>query len=153
MLVYRITRAVYKNDLSGSGARLYGGRWNSIGRPALYTASSRSLAVLECLVHLSPTIMPDDFCLVTLNVPEDIFEADTALFPPNWNTFPEIDILKRTGDFFLKQNEQLLMKVPSAIVKEEFNYIANPLHPKASDIKVIKSEPFTFDERLIKSEV
>lgn len=149
MLLYRITRCTYAKDLSGTGARLYGGRWNNIGRAMIYTASSRALATLEALVHLPTAIIPVDFCLTTIDAPEDIFEADTDLFPPNWNAYPEPEILKRTGDFFLKQNEHLLLKVPSAIVNEEYNYLVNPQHHKASKIKIIKSEPFTFDERLL----
>jgi RES domain-containing protein len=149
MLLYRITRNTYTNDLSGTGARLYGGRWNNIGRAMVYTASSRSLAMLEALVHLPTAIIPDDFCLITIEAPEDIFVADTRLFPPNWNAYPEPEILKRTGDFFLKQNQNLLMKVPSAIVKEEFNYLINPMHPKIAEVKILKTEPFTFDERLL----
>ena len=148
MLLYRITRCIYANDLSGTGARLYGGRWNNIGKAMVYTASSQSLAILEALVHLPTAIIPDDFCLVTIDAPENVFVADTSLFPPNWNAYPEPEILKRTGDFFLKQNKQLLMKVPSAIVKEEFNYLINPQHPGISKVKIVKSEPFTFDERL-----
>jgi RES domain-containing protein len=149
MLLYRITRNTYTNDLSGTGARLYGGRWNNIGRAMVYTASSRSLAMLEALVHLPTAIIPDDFCLITIEAPEDIFVADTRLFPPNWNAYPEPEILKRTGDFFLKQNQNLLMKVPSAIVKEEFNYLINPMHPNIAEVKILKTEPFTFDERLL----
>lgn len=149
MVLYRITRNTYANDLSGTGARLYGGRWNNIGRAMVYTASSQSLAILEALVHLPTAIIPDDFCLITIEAPEDIFVADTALFPPNWNAYPEPEILKRTGDFFLKQNEHLLMKVPSAIVKEEFNYLINPVHPKVAEVKILKTEPFTFDVRLL----
>jgi RES domain-containing protein len=149
MLLYRITRSVYANDLSGTGARLYGGRWNNVGRAMVYTASSQSLAILEALVHLPTAIIPDDFCLITIDAPEDVFVADTSLFPPNWNAYPEPEILKRTGDFFLKQNQHLLMKVPSAIVKKEYNYLINPVHSKVHDVKVINTEPFTFDERLL----
>lgn len=149
MLLYRITRSPYANDLSGTGARLYGGRWNNIGRAMVYTASSRSLATLEALVHLPTAIIPDDFCRITIDAPDDTFEADIRTFPPNWNAYPEPEILKRTGDFFLKQNEHLLMKVPSAIVKEEFNFLINPMHPKIAKVKIVKVEPFTFDERLL----
>jgi RES domain-containing protein len=149
MLLYRITRSLYANDLSGTGARLYGGRWNNIGRAMVYTASSRSLATLEALVHLPTAIIPDDFCLITIDAPEDVFEPDTGIFPPNWNAYPEPEILKRTGDFFLKQNQHLLMKVPSAIVREEFNYLISPTHPKITRVKILKVQPFTFDERLL----
>ena len=149
MLLYRITRSPYANDLSGTGARLYGGRWNNIGRAMVYTASSRSLATLEALVHLPTAIIPDDFCIIIIDAPDDVFEVDVNTFPPNWNAYPEPEILKRTGDFFLKQNEHLLMKVPSAIVREEYNYLINPQHPKITRVKIIKVEPFTFDERLL----
>lgn len=149
MLLYRITHAVYAHDLSGAGARMYGGRWNSIGKAMIYTASSRSLAMLEALVHLPPALIPDDFCIITFDAPEDVFEAPTDFLPPNWNAHPEPDILKRTGDFFLKQGEHLLMKVPSAIVKEEFNYLINPMHPNAAKVKVLNVKPFVFDERLV----
>jgi RES domain-containing protein len=149
MLLYRITRCVHARDLNGTGARLYGGRWNNIGRAMVYMASSRALAALEALVHLPTAIIPDDFCLVTIDVPDDVFVADTQLFPPNWNAYPEPEILKRTGDFFLKEGKHLLMKVPSAIVKEEYNYLLNPSHPKAGKAKILKSEPFVFDERLL----
>ncbi len=149
MLLYRIARSVYATDLTGTGARLYGGRWNSIGRSMVYTAASRSLAVLEALVHLPPTIIPEDFRLITLDAPADIFEPDAGIFPPNWNAYPEPDILKRTGDFFLKENKNLLMKVPSAVVKQEYNYLINPAHALASKIKVISNEDFTFDSRLV----
>ncbi|MHB8148190.1 MAG: RES domain-containing protein, partial [Vulcanimicrobiaceae bacterium] len=33
--------------LSGEGARLYGGRWNTPGVAALYASSSLALALLE----------------------------------------------------------------------------------------------------------
>ena len=114
----------------------------------VYLASSRSLAILEALVHLPTAIIPDNFCLITIDVPEDVFVADSQLFPPNWNAYPEPEILKHTGDFFLKENRNLLMKVPSAIVKEEYNYLLNPQHIKSSKVKIISNEPFTFDERL-----
>lgn len=152
MQLYRIARSLYATDMSGTGARLYGGRWNNIGRSMVYTASSRSLAVLEVLVHLPPTIIPDDFRLITFEAPDDVFEPDVNTFPPNWYTYPEPDILKRTGDYFLMQNQHLLMKVPSAIVKQEYNYLVNPAHAKAGKIKVVSNVPFTFDERLLKDQ-
>jgi RES domain-containing protein len=149
MLLYRIARAIYCTDLSGTGARLYGGRWNNIGKPMVYFASSRSLAVLEVLVHLTATIIPDDFQMVTVDVPDDIFEPDISVFPPNWKSSPEPEILKRTGDFFIEQNSHLLMKVPSVIVQQEFNYLLNPLHALAGKTQIMHKEPFTFDDRLL----
>ena len=149
MILYRIAKCIYADDLSGTGARLYGGRWNSEGRSMVYLASSRSLAMLEALVHLNPTILPEDFCMVMLEVPNNLIEVNMSLLPENWNAYPEQNILKQIGNAFLQEKKHLLMKVPSALVKEEYNYLLNPLHPKAASVKLLSKQPFDFDERLI----
>jgi RES domain-containing protein len=150
MILYRIAKCSYVNDLSGAGARLYGGRWNSIGKPMVYLASTRSLAMLEVLVHLSPTIFPGDFCIAEIKVPDDsIKELPLKDLPANWkNILPPIE-LKKIGDDFLKKQQGLLLKVPSAIVTEEFNYLLNPLHPAMSKVKLMKQLNFNFDQRLV----
>lgn len=149
MLLYRITNAKYADDLSGTGARLYGGRWNSEGKPMVYLASSRSLAVLESLAHLVTTNIPDDFALLTIEAPDDFYVIPENLLPDNWNEYPEQHILKQIGNSFLQKGDHLLLKVPSALVPEEFNYLLNPLHPKAGKVKIVKKPPFNFDERLV----
>lgn len=137
-------------DLSGNGARLYGGRWNSEGKPMVYLASSRSLAVLEALAHLSPTNIPDDLCMMVVEVPDDCFtKLGINTLPPNWTDFPEQNILKQMGNQFLAQKKALMLKVPSAIVKEEFNYLLNPMHAQALDVKIVGRKPFSFDARLV----
>lgn len=149
MLLYRISKCIYIEDLSGTGARLYGGRWNSVGKPMVYTASSRALAVLEVLVHLPPALIPADFCQATFEVPDDVQVLDMAKLPPNWQEYPEPARLKTMGDAFLKAKKHLLLKVPSAVVEEEFNYLLNPVHPDITSVKIVDVRPFTFDERLI----
>lgn len=147
MLLYRITRKDFA-DLSGTGSRLYGGRWNSEGKAAVYLASSRSLAMLEALAHLAPTNVPDDLCLIQVEVPDDYIELDSKLLPESWERYDDQFALKQIGNAFLQKKEKLLLKVPSAIVKQEFNFLFNPLHPKAGKAKVISAEPFVFDSRL-----
>lgn len=150
MIVYRISNCNYAGDLTGTGARLYGGRWNSEGKSMLYTASSRALAVLEVLVHLNPLIVPDNFCLVEIEVPEDsIYTLNPNLLPANWRSVSPQTALRNLGDAFLKQQTSLLMKVPSSIVPAEYNYLLNPLHPDAVKARVVNRESFSFDERLI----
>lgn len=149
MVLYRITNAKYADDLSGNGARLYGGRWNSEGKPMVYLASSRSLAVLESLAHLVPTNIPNDFLILNIEVPDDFLEIPENVLPDNWNEYPEQHIVKQIGNSFLQRNEHLLLKVPSALVPEEFNYLLNPLHPKATKVKIINKAPFRFDDRLV----
>jgi RES domain-containing protein len=149
MLLYRLTRCIYANDLSGAGARLYGGRWNSEGRAMIYLASSRSLAVLEALVHLPPTNIPDEYCMVTIDAPDDFAGIDEKLLPQNWQDFPDLDILKQMGNVFLFEKRNLLLKVPSAIVNEEYNYLLNPAHTMIQKVKLKNVQPFSFDSRLL----
>ncbi|HEY8999915.1 MAG TPA: RES family NAD+ phosphorylase [Mucilaginibacter sp.] len=149
MILYRISNSRYADDLSGNGARLYGGRWNSEGRAMVYLASSRSLAILESLAHLSPTNIPVDYIMLTIDAPDDFFAIDIKLLPNNWNEYPEPNILKQIGNSFLQKNKYLLLKVPSAIVPQEFNYLMNPMHQKAGKVKIVNIAPFSFDERLI----
>jgi RES domain-containing protein len=143
MILYRITRRNYA-DLSGSGARLFGGRWNSEGKPMVYLTSSRSLAVLEALAHLSPTNLPDDYCIMTIEVPDSFTEVDINSLAENWDEFPIPNGVRQTGNSFLDANKYLLLKVPSAIVNEEFNYLMNPLHPDAASVKTLSLQSFYF---------
>ncbi len=150
MILYRIAKCIYADDMSGTGARLYGGRWNSAGRSAIYMASSRSLAVLEVLVHLPPMLLPDNYCLAQIEVPEKSIKAiDSYTLPANWKDIYPPASLKQIGDDFLKQQEFLLLKLPSAVVPDEYNYMLNPLHKEMSKVKITKLAPFNFDERLI----
>jgi RES domain-containing protein len=149
MVLYRIVNCSYA-DLSGMGARLFGGRWSSIGKPAVYLASSRALALLEVLVHLQPLMMPDNYCLVEIEVPDNsVTNVEIEGLPLNWRDLSLPAALKQIGDAFLKKQECLLMKMPSSIVPMEYNYLLNPLHPAMNKVEVLKKEPFDFDSRLI----
>ncbi|MCD8740309.1 RES family NAD+ phosphorylase [Mucilaginibacter roseus] len=151
MIVYRITSCDYARDLAGTGARLYGGRWNSEGRPMLYSASSRSLAILEVLVHLPPLLVPDNYCLVEIELPRNsIFQVDVQTLPANWHDDISVsNFTRRMGDEFLKKQEHLIMAVPSIIVPAEFNYLINPKHQDMDKARIAKVSPFRFDDRLL----
>lgn len=152
MVLYRISRCVYINDLSGTGTLLFGGRWSNKGIPGLYLASSRALSVLEVLVHLQPMFIPDDYCLAEIEVPDNSVEIpDLSDLPSNWAKVAPPHQLKGIGDSFLKVGKKLMLKLPSAIVPNEFNYLLNPLHPDMAKVHIMKQEPFSFDERLISS--
>jgi len=151
MILYRLGDCNYINDLSGTGTRLFGGRWSSKGKPGVYLASSRALAVLEVLVHLQPLMIPDNYCLAEIEVPDNSIEqADISHLPSNWkDVSPPIEV-KQIGDDFLLARRRLVLQLPSAIVQAEFNFLVNPLHPDMQKVKVIKQEPFSFDERLVR---
>lgn len=149
MILYRIANCNYITNLDGMGARLYGARWNSKGIAAVYMASSRALAMLEVLVHLQPLLIPDNFCLAEIAVPDDsILSLDAKTLPDNWKDLSPPANLKEIGNQFIKEAKYLMMKVPSAIVPEEFNYLLNPLHSDIKKIRVVSTYPFSFDDRL-----
>lgn len=149
MLLYRISLCKRATDLTGTGAKLYGGRWNSVGVPVLYLASSRALAALEVLAHLTNVQDPESFCISVFDVPDDsVEEIKQHLLPKDWNTYPSPSSLKKKGDAFAKNNKSLLLKIPSAIVEDEYNYILNVNHPLLSQVKIVETKPFLFDKRL-----
>ncbi|MDR2205190.1 MAG: RES family NAD+ phosphorylase [Flavobacteriaceae bacterium] len=147
MIVYRLSKRIYANDLSGKGAEIAGGRWNSKGVAMLYTGESIALCVAEIAVHIPLGILPVDFCLTHIEIPdESIFELKNL--PHNWNIFPYLNETQKVGDNFAKSGKFLAMKVPSAVVQGEFNYLIHPRHPLFSLVKILKVESFGFDERL-----
>jgi RES domain-containing protein len=150
MIVFRLTKSIYKNDLSGRGAEIYGGRWNSKKTPMIYTSHSRALCVAEIAVHTPLGIIPKDYFLITLEIPEDgkIKQIKEAELPENWSAIPPIHETQALGDDFIKNAENLVLKVPSAVVQGDFNFLINPLHKDISKIKIISAEDFGFDKRL-----
>jgi RES domain-containing protein len=152
MIVYRLSKQDFINDLSGYGAEKTGGRWNSKGIPVLYTAGSRALAVVEIAVHVPFGIVPANYYIATIEFPENtnILKINTADLPVNWNLHPFIRATQLIGDGFIKSNEHLIMQVPSATVRGDFNYLINPRHPDLKKIKIKGREPFEFDVRLFK---
>lgn len=150
MILYRIVKCLYADDLSGEGSRLFGGRWNSIGKRVTYLASSRSLAVLEVLVHLNPLIIPKDYCLVEIEIPDNCFKAIAAdILPADWKDVSPPASLRQFGDDLIDRGEYLALQVPSSIIPEEHNYLVNPYHPLMKKVKVLRKQPFSFDQRLI----
>jgi len=150
MIVFRLTKAKYANDLSGKGAELGGGRWNSKGIAMLYTSDSRALCVTEIAVHLPLGILPKNYQLISIEIPDsEIFPLDKTFLPIDWKSISKIADTRRIGDGFVSINKHLVLKVPSAVVQGDFNYLINPRHPDFYKIKIQKVEHFDFDERLI----
>lgn len=148
MIVYRISNTQYNNDISGSGAKQNGSRWNSKGVPMLYTAEHISLALLEMLVNTQFKDYHIALDLMYIQLPDlqSIPDIKPAKLKTNWRD--DFSLTKYMGDEFVKQKHSLLLKVPSAVVEEEYNYLANPLHPDFKKIKIIKTKSFWPDKRI-----
>jgi RES domain-containing protein len=150
MEVFRLSSAKYSTDLSGTGAKLHGGRWNQKGDAVLYTAGSRALALVEVLVHLTNAFLPLNYQIITIYIPdESITEIPLKMLPKDWNNLEPSESTKNISSNWLLENQYLSLKVPSVVVEGEFNYLINPLHEDFLKVKVLKIAPFNFDERLI----
>lgn len=152
MKVFRLASEKYVDDLSGMGAEITGGRWNNRGTRVLYTSDSRALCTAEIAVHMPIGLIPKDYYLLTLDIPDKIpfklIYCETL--PKNWKKFPYSSITQEIGEDFISKNEFLLLKVPSAVVQGDFNFLINPEHSEFENIKLIGKEKFNFDERLFK---
>ena len=148
MIVYRITNSIYSNDITGTGARLTGSRWNSKGIPMLYTTEHISLAVLEMLVHTNFKDYSIGLDLLTLQIQASaaVSEISVKKLKPGW--VKDFGYTRFIGDEFIKNKQNLLLKVPSAVIAEEFNCLVNPLHADFKKIKIIQTRSFKTDERL-----
>ncbi|MBE7178997.1 MAG: RES family NAD+ phosphorylase [Mucilaginibacter polytrichastri] len=150
MIVFRLSKAIYSQDLTGHGPEKHGGRWNLKGIPMIYTASSRALAVAEIAVHTPLGIIPADYQLIQIEIPEQIFTDKISIesLPENWAANPPVQVTRLMGTHFIRQNKHAVLQAPSACVQGDFNFLINPLHPDARQISIIKTEDFKFDSRL-----
>jgi RES domain-containing protein len=153
MLLFRVARKKHALDLSGTGARLFGGRWNSEGIPALYTSGTQSLALLEALAHSSMSLLEDDFVMLTLEVAgkAGIDEWLETALPSNWQDYPAPLDVRKMGDAWLTDKKNLLLKVPSVVVPVECNYIINPLHRDMTKVNIQSVTALHIDKRVLKS--
>jgi RES domain-containing protein len=150
--VYRLSKQPYADDLTGTGAELAGGRWNHKGTRMLYTSDSRALCTAEIAVHTPMGVMPKDYFLTTIEIPDRIKIGVIGLkdLPENWKDFPYTGITQEIGDEFIRKGELLVLKVPSAVVPGDFNYLINPEHKNIKTITIKNKDPFSFDERMFR---
>ena len=149
MITYRLGRTRYANDLSGEGARLNGGRWNHKLTPCIYSSESRALAALEYTVNVNINLVPRSLSVTVFEIPDaSILEIPEASLPGNWKEAPAPSSTKEFGTSLLSTARSLILKIPSTVIPEEFNYIINPLHPDIGLVKIISVKDFVYDARI-----
>ncbi len=141
MQVWRLALRAHA-DLSGEGARIVGGRWNSPGHPMLYTSADAALALLEVRVHLDLPfdLLPDDFVLIRIETGLLAIEA-----MPLPSTSAEC---RQAGDQWLAEKRTPLLRVPSAVIAFSSNILINPRHPDSRTVSITAIEAYHFDPRL-----
>ena len=144
MIVARICKSDHV-DLKGEGARLYGGRWSSIGNAVVYTASCGALAALEYRAHTKR--LPTNLMLLWVDVPDTLAYEEIAYIPVDPKIFSQL------GDEWLTKAEKPLLRVPSVLVPKQWNLLINPEHPHSGTVQIKKQTPFAFDSRLLSQSV
>lgn len=148
MKVYRLSSKKYCNDISGEGARKQNSnRWNSFGTPMLYTANSPALCAVELSKVYNPNSQIDNYYLIEIELPNfEPLTIDEDFFKNDW--INDIHSSKKMGDFFINENEFLVLKVPSVWIQNCFNFLINPNHKDFDKVKIIKAYPFPFKGKL-----
>lgn len=149
-MVWRLCAAKYgATAFSGEGAELYGGRWSPAGVPIAYCSESRALAVVEVLANAEERdrLFAREWVFASAEVPAGLIEKP-ARFPKNWRAYPHGRETQMIGSEWAKARCSAVLRVPSAVVPGEFNYLLNPAHPEFAKVKVGQPEPFSFDPRL-----
>jgi RES domain-containing protein len=153
MRVWRLARAPFA-VLDGEGARLAGGRWNSIGVPVVYTSAHLSLAILETLVHaVDPSLLPDDLISLEIEIDASLIapRVDPATLAADWFTSMSSPECIRIGNDWARSGAHLALPVPSAIVPSETNVLLNPRHAAmGSAVTVAQRRTFSIDPRLLR---
>jgi len=150
MVVYRITHRKWSGKLSTSG---FPARWNSAGIFMIYTACSRSLACLESVVHRGSADFVIPFIIMEISIPDELEVSETLIsdLPEGWNKNgdPGYRKCQPFGDQWISESGSAILKVPSAIIPKESNYLINPNHPDFSKITIKSEEPFMFGDRIL----
>ena len=146
MIVYRITTDKWCRNLQASGNSA---RWNSRGSFMIYAAGSRALACLENIVHRSGEMSCKIYKVMLIEIPAslEIQEIKKSSLHKDWKSLTNYSYCQQKGNQWLKEGTTCILKVPSVIIDEEFNYLINPQHNQFKKIKLADVEEFSFDAR------
>ncbi len=147
MFIYRICLSKWTAELKASGLPA---RWNSKGKLVIYTAENRSLACLENLVHRSGLGNNELYKILVISIPDDIkiSEVTQKQLPQKWREYSNYSLCQKIGDQWVDNLSSCILKVPSSIIPQEYNFLINTLHKEFGRIKIETQEDFNFDRRL-----
>ena len=135
--------------MSGEGARRYGGRWNSVGRAAVYLGESLALAGMELLVHLKAERVLETYRKMPVLIPQRlVMHVGEDQLPPDWAQPSLYPVTQEIGDGWIDHARSAVLQVPSAVIRGETNFIVNPEHADFSAIGTGSISSFRYDPRL-----
>jgi len=150
MEVFRIVKESFSKELSASGSA---NRWNKSDQYIIYAGSSRSLSTLELVVHRNNIKAAFNYCVMIISVADEeplfttVFQKD---LPENWRSVAAYAILQQIGSNWYQSQKSLVLRVPSVIIPQEYNYLINARHTEfESKVKLVRTESYFWDERLV----
>jgi len=140
--------------LSGEGARLGGGRWNYVGISVVYASETLSLAVLERFVHFTRRDMTIGKSLLSIpiEIPDSVAQMKVSFkdLKTGWDSSPPPDFTRDIGTRWVQGGKSAVLRVPSAVIQNEYNFVMNPKHPDFGKITAGDARPFSLDDRVWK---
>jgi RES domain-containing protein len=147
MLIFRIGHKKYAQTLTASGVA---GRWAAAGKKVIYGADSVALAMLESMIRRQGVGFNNDFKIVMIEVPDDIAikTINIATLKGDWRDFSDYSICQKIGNTWYDDQQQCILKVPSAVITTSFNYVINTLHPDFNRVKIFGITDLVPDKRI-----
>lgn len=147
MIVYRIAREEFANKLNCSGRP---NRWNVHAQNVIYSSGSIALCALELLAHTNG-IRPSGvykIMHIKIEIEQKIIEITQADLPKDWQGLSAYPVTQQLGSSWYQSRQSLLLKIPSAIIPSESNFVINTEHEDFKSKVGIKSvTDFIWDHR------
>lgn len=151
MIAYRIALTKYC-DISGEGAKRYGGRWNFKDFPTIYAGSSVSASLLERLT-IDPELFASEryviYSVMEFHLRDNLVKTiESTELPQDWNTVPPPLSTQEFGTKLL-QSGLLCFRVPSVVDPSSYNFVINPDSPDFQSVRSIVY-PLKLDQRIVR---
>jgi RES domain-containing protein len=149
MEVFKICKEEYSGSLKSSGSA---NRWNLRGQNVIYTGSTRSLSTLELVVRRSSIAPVNNYKVMVISIADDDYlfkQIHINELVENWRTLAAYSTLQEIGSKWYISQGSLILKVPSAVIPYEYNYIINSEHPDFTKcVRKVRVEDYFWDKRL-----
>lgn len=147
MIVYRLSHAKYANTLNSSGAA---NRWSKAFQYVIYCSENVSLCALELLAHTNGIRPAGEFRIMEIEIknPANTKSINSIDLPENWHQLQSYGHTQELGSDWYESKTSLCLKIPSAIIQSEYNYIINTQHPDfIKKVQLMGVKDFFWDNR------
>jgi RES domain-containing protein len=149
--LYRIVHKRYQDDpFSGKGGLYNKSRWASKGQLVGYASDHLATATLEKLAGVQRA----DLMAEMVYAKAEIDDAYTTVLSPEqlpkgWDAIPAPDATRRVGDAWLNEQTSVVLRIPSVVLPESWNFVINAAHPDISNLRVGTVAPLLLDNRVL----